>query len=148
VSASSSGATGADGPEPAGPVTDTTAALDPAALSADPDLVQLDAGDVPLLVVTRGPDPGTRHPLTGPETRLGRHPDAQIFLDDVTVSRRHALITLVEDAVVLTDQASLNGTYVGGERVDSRVLAHGDEIQVGRFRFVLLLPGSGGAAEG
>lgn len=127
---------------------DTTAALDPALLGQESAEAGLQPAEVPTLVVTRGPDAGTLHPLTEPETRIGRHPDAHVFLDDVTVSRRHALVTLVEGSVVLTDQASLNGTYVGGERVDSRVLAHGDELQVGRFRFVLLLPGAGGAAAG
>lgn len=125
------------------PRSDTTAAVDPDLLSSGQGEVDLGGVDVPTLVVTRGPDEGTRYPLVERETRVGRHPDAHIFLDDVTVSRRHALLTLVDDAVLLTDQASLNGTYVGGERVDSRVLAHGDDVQVGRFRFVLLLPGGG-----
>jgi pSer/pThr/pTyr-binding forkhead associated (FHA) protein len=129
------------------PRSDTTAAVDPDLLDGGTGDVDLGGAEVPTLVVTRGPDEGTRHPLLEAETRIGRHPDAHIFLDDVTVSRRHALITLAEGTVVLTDQASLNGTYVGGERVDSRVLGHGDEVQVGRFRFVLLLP-AGGADRG
>lgn len=126
---------------------DTTAAIDPELLAEAGDAGDLGGVDVPTLVVTRGPDAGSRHPLTGTETRIGRHPDAHVFLDDVTVSRRHALLTLVDGAVLLTDQASLNGTYVGGERVDSRVLGHGDEVQVGRFRFTLLLP-DGAAGRG
>ena len=126
---------------------DTTAAIDPALLGPEDAPAELGGVDVPTLVVTRGPDQGARHPLEATETRIGRHPDAHVFLDDVTVSRRHALITRTDDDVVLTDQASLNGTYVGGERVDSRVLTHGDELQVGRFRFVLLLP-DGGADRG
>jgi pSer/pThr/pTyr-binding forkhead associated (FHA) protein len=141
------GASG-DGAQRAGRDGDTTASLDPTLLGQEAAAASLQPGEVPTLVVTRGPDAGTRHPLTEPETRIGRHPDAHVFLDDVTVSRRHALVTLVDGHVVLTDQASLNGTYVEGERVDSRVLAHGDELQVGRFRFVLLLPGAGGAATG
>ncbi|MEY3072308.1 MAG: hypothetical protein RLZZ353_504 [Actinomycetota bacterium] len=129
------------------PRSDTTAAVDPDLLGPGPVGADLGRADVPTLVVTRGPDEGSRYPLVEPETRIGRHPDAHVFLDDVTVSRRHALVTLVDGSVVLTDQASLNGTYVGGERVDSRVLGHGDEVQVGRFRFVLLLP-DGGADRG
>ncbi len=119
---------------------DTTAAIDPALLGGSGAADVSTAVDVPTLVVTRGPDEGSRHALVAVETRIGRHPDAHIFLDDVTVSRRHALLTIVDGTVVLTDQASLNGTYVGGERVDSRVLAHGDDVQIGRFRFTLLLP--------
>lgn len=119
---------------------DTTAAIDPALLGEAGDADVAAAVDVPTLVVTRGPDAGSRHALVTGEVRIGRHPDAHIFLDDVTVSRRHALLTVVDGTVVLTDQASLNGTYVGGERVDSRVLGHGDDVQIGRFRFTLLLP--------
>ena len=133
--------------EDRGGAPDTTAAIDPDLLAADLPEADLGGVDVPTLVVTRGAEAGTRHPLTESETRVGRHPDAHLFLDDVTVSRRHALLTVVDGSVVLTDQASLNGTYVGGERVDSRVLAHGDEIQIGRFRFALLLP-DGAAAGG
>ncbi|MGA1077767.1 MAG: FHA domain-containing protein [Nitriliruptoraceae bacterium] len=129
------------------PRSDTTAAVDPDLLGAGPVGADLGRAEVPPLVVTRGPAEGSRYPLVEPEPRIGRHPDAHVFLDDVTVSRRHALVTLVDGSVVLTDQASLNGTYVGGERVDSRVLGHGDEVQVGRFRFVLLLP-DGGADRG
>jgi pSer/pThr/pTyr-binding forkhead associated (FHA) protein len=120
---------------------DTTAAIDPAGIDPELGSPDLAAGDVPVLVETRGTGVGTRYPLDRPETRVGRHPDADIFLDDVTVSRRHALLTAVEGRLLLTDQGSLNGTYVAGERVDSRILAHGDEVQVGRFRFVFLEPG-------
>lgn len=121
----------------AGP--DTTASLDPDALSDGLDTQSLDpVGEGSrVLVITRGPGAGSRYHLDA-ETRIGRHPEAHILLDDVTVSRRHALVTIVDEHVVLTDQASLNGTYVAGERVDSHVLADGDELQIGRFHLVYL----------
>ena len=114
---------------------DTTAALDPEALAErlDPVAGDPDRDDARVLVVTRGPGAGSRFRIDSDEVRIGRHPEAHILLDDVTVSRRHALLTVVDDRVVLTDQASLNGTYVAGERVDSHVLEDGDEVQIGRF---------------
>ena len=119
---------------------DTTAALDPAAFGdeIDPAALSESDGGKPVLVVTRGPGAGSRYRLDRDETRVGRHPDAHVLLDDVTVSRRHAILTSVVDQVVLTDQGSLNGTYVAGERVDSHVLVDGDEVQIGRFRLVFL----------
>jgi pSer/pThr/pTyr-binding forkhead associated (FHA) protein len=118
---------------------DTTASIDPDALSVEFDTDSLDPVDrgVRILVITRGPGAGSRYRVEG-DTRIGRHAEAHILLDDVTVSRRHALVTVIEDHAVLTDQASLNGTYVKGERVDSHVLADGDEIQIGRFHLVFL----------
>lgn len=120
-----------------GTAADTTVSLDPDAL-ADALDPAADPGreDVRSLVITRGPGAGSRYRVDREEIRIGRHPEAHVLLDDVTVSRRHALLTVLEDAVVLTDQASLNGTYVAGERVDSHVLADGDEVQIGRFHLV------------
>jgi pSer/pThr/pTyr-binding forkhead associated (FHA) protein len=118
---------------------DTTASLDADALSEGLDTESLEpVGDgVRVLVITRGPGAGSRFQLDG-ETRIGRHPEAHILLDDVTVSRRHALVTVVDEHAILTDQASLNGTDVAGDRVDSHVLHDGDEIQIGRFHLVFL----------
>ncbi len=121
------------------PGPDTTASIDPDALSEQFDTDALDPVDqgTRLLVITRGPGAGSRFVLES-DTRIGRHPEAHILLDDVTVSRRHAMVTIVDDSAVLTDQASLNGTYVAGERVDSHVLVDGDEIQIGRFHLAYL----------
>jgi pSer/pThr/pTyr-binding forkhead associated (FHA) protein len=118
--------------------SDTTASLDPDGLAAQLDPSDSDPApaDARALVITRGPGAGSRYLIDRPETRIGRHPEAHILLDDVTVSRRHALLTAVDSQVVLTDQASLNGTYVAGERVDSHVLSDGDEVQIGRFHLV------------
>ena len=114
---------------------DTTAALDPDVLAdqLDPVADDPDHDGTRIMVVTRGPGAGSRFRIDEDEVRIGRHPEAHILLDDVTVSRRHALLTVAGDHVVLTDQASLNGTYVAGERVDSHVLVDGDEVQIGRF---------------
>lgn len=91
-----------------------------------------------LLVVKRGPNAGSRFLLDQPVTSSGRHPDSDIFLDDVTVSRRHAEFRLDADEFQVVDVGSLNGTYVNREPVDSAVLSNGDEVQIGKFRLVFL----------
>jgi pSer/pThr/pTyr-binding forkhead associated (FHA) protein len=92
-----------------------------------------------LLVVKRGPNAGSRFLLDQPVTTAGRHPDSDIFLDDVTVSRRHAEFRKLDDGEFeVVDVGSLNGTYVNREPVDSAVLANGDEVQIGKFRLVFL----------
>ncbi len=91
-----------------------------------------------MLVVVRGPNAGSRFLLDRERTSIGRHPDSDIFLDDVTVSRRHAVVTLGEDGIEVEDNGSLNGTYVNGERVDRRQLATGDELQIGRFKLLFV----------
>ncbi|MFI1262746.1 MULTISPECIES: FHA domain-containing protein [Streptomyces] len=90
-----------------------------------------------LLVVRRGPNSGSRFLLDGELTTAGRHPQGDIFLDDVTVSRRHVEFRRGPDGLfTVADVGSLNGTYVNRERIDSVVLANGDEVQIGKFRLV------------
>jgi pSer/pThr/pTyr-binding forkhead associated (FHA) protein len=91
-----------------------------------------------LLVVKRGPNAGSRFLLDRETTNAGRHPDSDIFLDDVTVSRRHAEFRREGSDFVVVDVGSLNGTYVNREPVDTSVLANGDEVQIGKFRLVFL----------
>ena len=91
-----------------------------------------------LLVVKRGPNAGSRFLLDQPTTSAGRHPDSDIFLDDVTVSRRHAEFRQEDDEFQVVDVGSLNGTYVNREPVDVANLAGGDEVQIGKFRLVYL----------
>jgi pSer/pThr/pTyr-binding forkhead associated (FHA) protein len=91
-----------------------------------------------LLVVKRGPNAGSRFLLDQPTTAAGRHPDSDIFLDDVTVSRRHAEFRLESGEFQVVDVGSLNGTYVNREPVDAATLANGDEVQIGKFRLVFL----------
>lgn len=87
-----------------------------------------------ILVVQRGPGHGSRFLLDGDVSLAGRHPDAEIFLDDVTVSRRHAEFIRSGTVFSVRDLGSLNGTYVGGRLVDSAELVDGVDVQVGKFR--------------
>ncbi|HZE37188.1 MAG TPA: FHA domain-containing protein [Stackebrandtia sp.] len=96
-----------------------------------------------LLLVRRGPNAGARFLLDLDVTTSGRHPDSDIFLDDVTVSRRHAEFHRDGSMFTVRDVGSLNGTYVNRERVETATLGNGDEVQVGKFRLVFIAgPGS------
>jgi pSer/pThr/pTyr-binding forkhead associated (FHA) protein len=95
-----------------------------------------------LLVVTRGPNAGAQLLLDQASTSAGRHPDSDIFLDDVTVSRRHAEFRVEHDAIHVVDVGSLNGTYLNRVPVDSAVLSHGDEVQIGKFRLMFVTSGT------
>lgn len=97
-----------------------------------------------LLVVLRGPNTGARFLLDDQEVAAGRHPDSDIFLDDVTVSRKHATFLARGGGYVVRDSGSLNGTYVNRERIDEAPLHQGDEVQIGKFRLVYY---SSGAAQ-
>lgn len=141
------------GPE-AGPTTTALPAvvLLPGDTGAEP--FPLETGDllhdVPVggsvLVVTRGPNTGSRYVL-GPEdavVTIGRHPESDIFLDDITVSRRHAEVRHQEGAFCARDVGSLNGTYLNRELIESDArLNSGDELQVGKFRLLFLAPSQG-----
>ncbi|MBR8640649.1 zinc-ribbon and FHA domain-containing protein [Streptomyces tuirus] len=90
-----------------------------------------------LLVVRRGPNSGSRFLLDGDLTTAGRHPQSDIFLDDVTVSRRHVEFRRAQDgSFTVADVGSLNGTYVNRERIDQVALNNGDEVQIGKYRLV------------
>ncbi len=92
-----------------------------------------------LLRVDHGPNAGSRFLLDGDLTTVGRHPSSDIFLDDVTVSRKHAEFLREGTSFSVRDVGSLNGTYVNRQRIDSSPLATGDEVQVGKFRLVVML---------
>jgi hypothetical protein len=124
------------------------------ALSDADGLDNLPAGTA-LLVVRRGPNAGSRFLLDSDLTVVGRHADSDIFLDDFTVSRRHAEFYRSGNRFTVRDVGSLNGTYVNRERIEERDLNGGDEVQVGKFRLVFLLGprsqaeyGGGGAQVG
>lgn len=88
-----------------------------------------------LLLVQQGPTTGARFLLDSAETTVGRHPRADIFLDDVTVSRKHAIfLALPEGGFAVRDSGSLNGTYVNRQRVEQAALRLGDEVQIGKYR--------------
>ena len=91
-----------------------------------------------LLVVRRGPNAGARFLLDHDVTTSGRHPDSDIFPDDVTVSRRHAEFHRGAGGFTVRDVGSLNGTYVNRERVESATLNNNDEVQIGKFRLVFI----------
>lgn len=88
-----------------------------------------------LLIVRRGPNKGARFLLDSDLISIGRHPNADIFLDDVTVSRRHSEISRAETVFTVKDLTSLNGTYFEGKRVESAELFNGAELQVGKYHF-------------
>ena len=73
-------------------------------------------------------------------TTIGRHPDSDVFLDDVTVSRNHAVVTRENDAYVIADQGSLNGTYVNRRRIERQTLLDGDELQIGKYKLTFITP--------
>lgn len=87
-----------------------------------------------LLIVRRGPNAGARFLLDRDNTVAGRHPDADIFLDDVTVSRKHAEFLRSGTSFEVRDLGSLNGTYFNGERIEREALVDGAEVQVGKYR--------------
>jgi pSer/pThr/pTyr-binding forkhead associated (FHA) protein len=87
-----------------------------------------------LLAVRRGPNAGTTFLLESDESSIGRDPQSAVFLDDVTVSRKHAALERRDGGWYVRDRGSLNGTYVNGEQVDETKLATGDELQIGTFK--------------
>ena len=141
------------------PPADTTISL--GALSAPDGVDTTDTGLSPadqsaidalpaksaLLVVQRGPNAGARFLLDSDRTTAGRRPDSDIFLDDVTVSRKHAEFVRRGQDFVVRDVGSLNGTYVQRDRIDEAVLRDGDEVQIGKFRMVFHPSRRTGSAE-
>ena len=96
------------------------------------------------LVVASGHQAGTRYAITSEWITVGRHPDSDVFLDDITVSRRHVELSTSNTGHVIRDVGSLNGTYLNGERLgDSEVsLTNGDELQIGKFKLLYLVSSS------
>ena len=118
---------------------DTTISFSPSDLEEEArdelalSLSDLEAGQG-LLVVKRGPNAGSKFLIDKDVTTTGRHPESDIFLDDVTVSRRHAEFRRRDGKFFIHDAGSLNGTYVNRQQVDETQLANGDELQIGRFK--------------
>ena len=150
-----------DAPAPGGataargePVTESTATITFGAPektdTSDRQLAPVDAAAVDalppghaLLVVQRGPGAGSRFLLDLDVVSVGRHPDSEIFLDDVTVSRRHAEFHRDGGTFTVRDAGSLNGTYVNRDRIDEVRLSDGDEVQIGKYRLVFFAGHSG-----
>ena len=118
-------------------LTLTLHAVDADALDADVE-VHITTGGPAVLVVSRGPEAGETYLLGNTLTTAGRSPEADLFLDDVTVSRRHAVFERTGDGYVARDLGSLNGTYVNKERITEVTLVTGDEVQIGKFRLLFL----------
>lgn len=139
----------------------TSIAMPPRAAAAGPSVqpklspeeqaavAALPAGSA-LLIAHSGPNAGARFLLDQDIVAAGRHPNADVFLDDVTVSRRHAEFRKVPSGYELVDTHSLNGTYVNQDRVDHVVLRHGYDVQIGKFRLTYYLSpaGTSGGAQG
>jgi pSer/pThr/pTyr-binding forkhead associated (FHA) protein len=100
-----------------------------------------------LLVVQRGPSAGSRFLLDQDVVSAGRHPDSEIFLDDVTVSRRHAEFRRGPEGFRVADVGSLNGTYVNRDRIDEVALQGGDEVQIGKYRLVYFASHAGAGSD-
>ncbi|MET0999435.1 MAG: FHA domain-containing protein, partial [Marmoricola sp.] len=117
---------------PAKPEADDRDSLNPA------DAAAVDAlpGGSALLVVQRGPGAGSRYLLDTDLSTVGRNPESDIFLDDITVSRRHVEFRRADESFRVHDVGSLNGTYLNGDRVDDAELQNGDEVRIGKFRLV------------
>ena len=91
-----------------------------------------------LVVRTGGGRAGETFPIEGERVTIGRSPEASVFLDDVTVSRNHALLVRRRDGLYIDDLGSLNGTYVNRRRIESHKLQNGDELQVGKYKLTYL----------
>jgi pSer/pThr/pTyr-binding forkhead associated (FHA) protein len=117
---------------PAKPEADERTSLNAADAAA---VDALPAGSA-LLVVQRGPQAGSRYLLDTDLSTVGRHPESDIFLDDITVSRRHVEFRREGETFRVHDVGSLNGTYLNGDRVDDAELQNGDEVRIGKFRLM------------
>jgi pSer/pThr/pTyr-binding forkhead associated (FHA) protein len=148
-----------DGPESAG-LDEATATISigtpsEKADTSDRHLSPVDAAAVDalpagsaMLVVQKGPSAGSRFLLDQDEVTAGRHNDSEIFLDDVTVSRRHAVFNREGSDFTVADAGSLNGTYVNRDRIDKVVLKDSDEVQIGKYRLVFFSGHPGSPAAG
>lgn len=115
--------------------------------AVDADTEEMSAADVQavenlpagsaMLLVQRGPQAGSRFLLDKDSVSVGRHPSSDIFLDDISVSRRHAVFTRAGTGFVVSDLGSLNGTYINRDRIDGDItLQGGDEVQIGKYRLI------------
>jgi len=119
-------------------VEGTTSSFEPVTLAGEPAEKVPASGEGPLLVVRKGPQPGERFFVDRPRLMIGRDPQSDIFLNDMTVSRSHAIVELDEHGVKVTDAGSLNGTYINGVCADEALLNDGDVLQIGTFQMLFL----------
>lgn len=119
-----------------GMASPNTASFEPVSAELDTAGAVHEVVEGPVLVVRKGPQPGERFYLDRPALTVGRDPESDIFLNDMTVSRAHANLELVGTDVTVRDAGSLNGTYVNGICVDEAMLSDGDVLQIGTFQMV------------
>lgn len=119
----------------------SSGSMPPVGSGVAPDLAPGEA----VLVVQRGMGEGASYLLVGDLVTAGREPDSDLFLDDVTVSRRHAELRRMASGWLLRDVGSLNGTYVNRQRIEEAALEAGDEVQIGKYRFAYLVGGGAGS---
>jgi pSer/pThr/pTyr-binding forkhead associated (FHA) protein len=126
--------------------TQVTGALSPVDALSDsgPQSPVPGSAQFAVLLVHRGPNEGSAFTLTPPLVKIGRGPDQEVFLDDITVSRKHAELRAGPSGWQLVDLGSLNGTYVNRAPVQEALLVSGDEIQIGKYRFRFMCGGGGG----
>jgi len=116
----------------------STQSFAPVGAEEEPPAPRMEEAEGPMLVVRKGREVGQRFYLDRDSLTVGRDPSSDIFLNDVTVSRNHAVLHVVGDAVSIEDAGSLNGTYVNGVCVEKAQLAHGDAVQIGTFQMVFM----------
>lgn len=119
-----------------GMASPSTASFAPVAAEVGGVALPREVVEGPVLVVRKGPQPGERFYLDRPRLTVGRDPKSDIFLNDMTVSRAHAVLESMGGSVTVRDAGSLNGTYVNGVCVDEAVLGDGDVVQIGTFQMV------------
>lgn len=112
--------------------------IDPSGELRPVDIEEVTAAGGALVIRSGGGRAGEVFELSGERTTIGRSPNADVFLDDVTVSRNHAVVVRRRDGFYIDDLGSLNGTYVNRRRIDSHRLSHGDELQIGKYRLTFL----------
>jgi len=125
-------------------ITGTTASFEPVGGAEETSVPGGAPAEGPVLVVRKGPQPGERFFIDRPRLTIGRDPESDIFLNDMTVSRMHAVVEQVGSVVSISDAGSLNGTYVNGVLVDGAELGHGDSVQIGTFQMTFLCVPEGG----
>jgi len=104
----------------------------------DADTSEVASEEAMLVIRIGGGRAGEQFPITADRMAIGRAPSAEVFLDDITVSREHAVLDRRDDGLHLSDSGSLNGTYVNRHRIESVRLADGDEVQIGKYRLTYI----------
>jgi predicted component of type VI protein secretion system len=123
-------------------LAEPTASFDPVDVGTVETKAAEPPSESPVLIVRKGPQPGERFFIDRDRLTIGRDPESDIFLNDMTVSRTHAVVDCRANVVSVKDAGSLNGTYLNGEIVESATLTNGDVLQIGTFQ-MLFLSGSG-----